>query len=359
MSYPEPLPHNSATSDRPYGPAEFAPGLTFDTFIVGPSNELAHMAARAVAKSPAGAYNPLYIYGGTGLGKTHLLCAISHQLHQLHPGIKVLYCTAERFMNELITVVRNEHANVFREKFRHVDVLMIDDIQFIAGKERTQEEMFHTFNALYNNQKQIVLSSDCSPKQLPHIEERLVSRFQWGLIAEVEPPDHATSEAILRQKAKDNGINIDPAVISYIAGKGKSNIRSLEGLIIRLAAQASFSQQEITLALAQKLFGEEPVDTTVTIEKIQDLVASHFGLRPADLQTATHMRRMTLPRQIAMYLSKQLTDKSFPAIGRAFGGKHHTTVMHSCTLIGERCRTDAAFKDAVDALEKRLRGVTR
>jgi len=317
------------------------PRYTFDTFIVGASNQFAHAAAVAVAEQPSKSYNPLFLYGGVGLGKTHLMQAIGHSLKRRNPSLRLTYISAEKFTNEVIAAIRFERQAAFRDRFRNMDVLMVDDIQFIARAERTQEEFFHTFNALYDQQKQIVISSDCPPKEISSIEERLRSRFEWGLIADIQMPDLETKIAILQKKADNERMQIPDDVAEYIARSIKSNIRELEGALIRLKAFASLTGAEINLSTAQQVLKNiiETQEKKVTIEQIQKRVGEHFGLRAQDLKVRSNSKVIAFPRQVAMFLVKQLTSASLPEIGRQFGGKHHTTVLHSIHKI-ERQRTE-------------------
>ena len=317
------------------------PRYTFETFVVGPSNQFAEAASRAVSEAPARSYNPLYIYGGVGLGKTHLMHAIGHYVLRHNPHFKLTYISTERFMNEMINAVKNDRIIDFRERYRAVDVLLVDDIQFLAGKEGTQNEFFHTFNALYDAQKQIVLSSDCPPNEIPSLEERLRSRFEWGLIADIQSPDLETKVAILKKKADAESVPLPDNVAIYIAEKIKSNIRELEGSLIRLIAYASLKGVDVTIALAQEVLknviGQD--DRAVTIEMIQKSVADYYQLKVADLRSRNNSKSVAMPRQIAMYLCKALTHASLPEIGRSFGGKHHSTVIHSIRKI-ESLRTE-------------------
>jgi chromosomal replication initiator protein len=308
---------------------------TFDSFVVGSCNQFAHAAAVAVADSLGRAYNPLYIYGGVGLGKTHLMCAIGQRVREQNRHARLSYISAETFMNELINAIRYEKTINFREMYRSIDVLLIDDIQFLAGKERTQEEFFHTFNALYDGEKQIVISSDCPPREIPTLEERLHSRFEWGLIADIQPPDLETKVAILRRKAETEQIDLPDNVALFIASKIKSNIRELEGSLVRLMALSSLHGEQINLSLAQEAIKNiiEDEERSITIELIQKVVAEFYNLRVADLKSKSNTRAIAVPRQIAMHLCKTLTKASLPEIGRAFGGKHHTTVLHSINKI--------------------------
>jgi len=345
-------PDESAALGAVTAPAENVPGpaglnarYTFDTFIVGSSNQFAHAACRAVAEAPSRSYNPLFIYGGVGLGKTHLMHAIGQYVLKYNRGMKLTYISAERFMNEVINAVRYDRIIDFRERYRTVDVLLVDDVQFIAGKEGTQTEFFHTFNALYDSQKQIVISSDCQPSEIPSLEERLRSRFEWGLIADIQSPDLETRIAILRKKAEAEAVPLADDVAMYIAGKIKSNIRELEGSLIRLLAYASLTGQEITLALAQQVLRNivDRDDKAITIETIQKFVAEYYKLKLVDLKSRNNSKSIAMPRQVAMYLCKALTHGSLPEIGRSFGGKHHSTVIHSIRKVEEMRQKDPDF----------------
>ncbi|MDX2044801.1 MAG: chromosomal replication initiator protein DnaA [Acidobacteriota bacterium] len=313
---------------------------TFDTFVVGSCNQFAHAAAQAVADTPSKTYNPLFIYGGVGLGKTHLMCAIGHRIKEQYRHLRLCYISAERFMNELINAIRYDQTMAFRDRYRSIDILLIDDIQFIAGKERTQEEFFHTFNALHDGQKQIVISADCAPKDIPTLEERLHSRFEWGLIADITPPDLETKVAILRKKAESEKIDLPDDVTMYIAKRIKSNIRELEGSLVRLTALSSLRGDTINLALAQEAIKNiiEEEERSVTIEMIQKIVAEHYKLKVSELKSKSNSREIAFPRQVAMYLCKTLTRSSLPEIGREFGDKHHTTVLHSVKKIQTLCQ---------------------
>jgi chromosomal replication initiator protein len=332
------------------GTSGLNPRYTFDTFIVGPSNQFAHAAARAVAEAPSRSYNPLFIYGGVGLGKTHLMHAIGRYVLQHNPGYKLTYISSERFMNEMINAVRYDRSLEFRERYRSVDVLLVDDIQFLAGKEGTQNEFFHTFNALYDSQKQIVVSSDCPPHEIPSLEERLRSRFEWGLIADIQSPDLETKVAILKKKAEAEAVPLPDNVAIYIAGKIKSNIRELEGSLIRLVAYASLTGSEISLALAQDVLKNilDHDEKAVTIEIIQKFVADYYQLKPAELKSRNNSKSVAIPRQVAMYLCKNLTHASLPEIGRCFGGKHHSTVIHSIRKIEDLRQRDGDFNNLVN-----------
>ena len=320
---------------------------TFDNFVVGSCNQFAHAASVAVAEAPGKTYNPLYLYGGVGLGKTHLMHACGHAIKQRNPHLRVSYLSSERFMNELINSIRYDKTQSFREQYRSVDVLLIDDIQFMAGKERTQEEFFHTFNSLYEQQKQIVISSDCPPREIPTLEERLHSRFEWGLIADLEPPDLETKVAILKRKAEALGFVIPDDVALFIASRVKNNVRELEGSLIRLVAISSLRGIPVSRDLAKdaiRNIASEEEPGVVTIEQIQKAVAANYGLTVDQLVCRSNSRQVAFPRQIAMYLCKKLTKHSFPEIGRAFGGKHHTTVIHSVEKIKSLAATDAVFQ---------------
>jgi chromosomal replication initiator protein len=327
------------------GSAGLNPRYTFDTFIVGSSNQFAHAACRAVAELPSRSYNPLFIYGGVGLGKTHLMHAVGHYVLQHDRNQKLTYISSERFMNEMINALRYDRVLDFRERYRSVDVLLVDDIQFLAGKEGTQTEFFHTFNALYDAQKQIVLSSDCPPHEIPQLEERLRSRFEWGLIADIQSPDVETKVAILKKKAETEAVPLPDDVAIYIAQKIKSNIRELEGSLIRLIAYASLTGQEITLALAHEVLKNilDHEDRAVTIEIIQKYVADYYNLKLAELKSRNNSKSVAMPRQIAMYLCKSLTHASLPEIGRSFGGKHHSTVIHSIRKVEDLRKKDSDF----------------
>jgi chromosomal replication initiator protein len=326
------------------------PRYSFDTFIVGPSNQFAHAACRAVAEAPSRSYNPLFIYGGVGLGKTHLMHAIGHYVLSHLKNLKLTYISSERFMNEMINAVRYDRVLDFRERYRSVDILLVDDIQFLAGKEGTQTEFFHTFNALYDSQKQIVISSDCPPHEIPSLEERLRSRFEWGLIADIQPPDLETKVAILKRKAEAEGVPLPDAVAIYIAGKIKSNIRELEGSLIRLIAYASLTGREISLPLAQDVLRNvlQNEERAVTIEIIQKFVSDYYQLKVVDLKSRNNSKSIAMPRQIAMYLCKNLTNASLPEIGRSFGGKHHSTVIHSIKKIEALRQNDGDFNTLIN-----------
>jgi len=350
---PEPPPDGAPEPVEtlpPAGPAGLNPRYTFETFVVGPSNQFAEAASRAVAEAPSRSYNPLFIYGGVGLGKTHLMHAIGHYVLKHNPDLKLTYISTERFMNEMINAVRYDRIIDFRERYRTVDVLLVDDIQFLAGKEGTQTEFFHTFNALYDFQKQIVVSSDCPPAEIPQLEERLRSRFEWGLIADIQPPDLETKVAILKKKAEAEAVPLPDNVAIYIASKIKSNIRELEGSLIRLIAYASLTGNEISLALAQDVLKNilDHDEKAVTIEVVQKHVADYFQLKLVELKSRNNAKSVAMPRQIAMYLCKSLTQASLPEIGRSFGGKHHSTVIHSIRKVELLRKRDRDFNTLIN-----------
>ncbi|TGE34030.1 chromosomal replication initiator protein DnaA [Desulfosporosinus sp. Sb-LF] len=329
----------------------------FDTFVIGNSNRFAHAASLAVAESPAKSYNPLFIYGGVGLGKTHLMHAIGHYVLQRSPNTKVLYVSSEKFTNELIDSIRDENSIEFRNHYRNVDILLIDDIQFLAGKERTQEEFFHTFNALHEANKQIIISSDRPPKEIPTLEDRLRSRFEWGLITDIQAPDLETRIAILRKKAKMENLQVPNEVMVYIADKIRSNIRELEGALIRVMAFASLSAIPITAEVAIEALKEIiPANNTkeITIDIIQQSVAGYFHLSPSEFKAKKRTRAVAFPRQIAMYLSRQLTDSSLPKIGDEFGGRDHTTVMHAHDKISQALLNDPQLEKKINEMIQRI-----
>ncbi|CAG0990827.1 chromosomal replication initiator protein DnaA [Geobacter sp.] len=341
-------------------PAEFSTNLntkyTFDTFVCGGSNQFAHAAAQSVANNPAGKYNPLFIYGGVGLGKTHLLTAIGNQVLANNRKARVCFYTSEKFMNELINCLRYQKMDQFRNKFRKMDLLLIDDIQFIAGKERTQEEFFHTFNALYESHKQIVVTSDKFPKDIPGLEERLRSRFEWGLIADIQPPDTETKVAILSKKAEVDGIRLPDDVALFLASSASTNVRELEGMLIRLGAVASLTGKNITLDMAREVLKDIIVDKTkeITVEMIQKYVADHFNLKVAELKSDKRLKALVVPRQIAIYLCRDLTKASYPDIGDKFGGKDHSTIIHSVKKVDRLLSQDFELKNTVETLRKGL-----
>ncbi|HET7874730.1 MAG TPA: chromosomal replication initiator protein DnaA [Methylomirabilota bacterium] len=337
-------------------PAVPASGLssryTFETFVVGNSNQFAQAACQAVAELPSKAYNPLFVYGGTGLGKTHLLHAIGNQIARLYPQLRLLYLSSERFTNDLINAIRYDRTAEFRAKYRTIDLLLIDDIQFISGKERTQEEFFHTFNDLFEARKQIVVSSDSAPKEIPDIEERLRSRFEWGLIADIQPPDFETRVAILKKKAEIERVRLPDDVAYLIASRIKANIREIEGSLTRMIAFCSLTGREMSVDLAQEvlsdLWGED--EKIITIEHIQRKAAEFFGIKLSDMRAKSRTKAVAFPRQIAMYLARQLTHASLTEVGRAFGGKDHTTVLHAVEKIQRLLQEDPKFKKTIDTL---------
>ncbi len=335
------------------------PKYVFDTFVIGNSNRFAHAACLAVAETPAKAYNPLFIYGGVGLGKTHLMHAIGHYILNQNPNTKVVYVTSEKFTNELINSIKDDKNVEFRNKYRTVDVLLIDDIQFIAGKERTQEEFFHTFNTLYEANKQLIISSDRPPKEIPTLEDRLRSRFEWGLITDIQAPDFETRIAILRKKAEMENMNINNEVLHFIAKKIKSNIRELEGALIRIAAYSSLTNKEITVDLANEALKDiisSSKPKQITVPYIKDVVAQHYNIKVEDLDSKRRTRSITYPRQIAMYLSRELTDLSLPKIGEEFGGRDHTTVIHAYDKISQDIKSNNDFKIRIEKIIKEIQG---
>ncbi|MBR5269505.1 MAG: chromosomal replication initiator protein DnaA [Anaerotignum sp.] len=334
------------------------PKYVFDSFVVGNSNRMAHAASLAVAEQPAHAYNPLYLYGNSGLGKTHLMHSIGHFVLDKTPDAKVLYVTSETFTNELINSIQNNKMEEFRNKYRKIDLLMIDDIQFIAKKESTQEEFFHTFNALYENSKQIVISSDRPPKELKPLEERLISRFEWGLTVDVQSPDYETRIAILRKKAERDHITVPDDVMAYIAKNIASNIRELEGALTRIVAFAKLTNQDISIALAENslkdIFSENAA-TPLTPDLIQQVVAEHYNIRVEDIQGSKKPKNIAFPRQVSMYLCRKLLDISLPKIGESFGGRDHTTVIHAIAKIEKQLETDASLQKTIHQLEKEIK----
>lgn len=350
---PEKVVINSITLNKNY---------TFENFVVGNSNRLAYAASIAVAKNPGTAYNPLYIYGGVGLGKTHLLQAIAHYILKHFSNLKIVYTTTEKFTNEVIYAIQNARNNSqlidrFHKQYRSVDVLLIDDIQFLAGKERTQEEFFHTFNALHDSGKQIIITSDCLPKEIATLQERLTTRFEWGLIADIQPPDFETRVAILKKKAELENIKVPDEVIFYIAKNIFSNIRELEGALVRLVASASLRNEEITLQFAKETLSDiiQTNNEPITIKRIQKAVAKYFNIPEASLKEKKRSQNIAIPRQIAMYLSRELTDASLPQIGNAFGGRDHTTVMYAHSKIKAEARKQETMKALIDDIIKMIK----
>jgi chromosomal replication initiator protein len=346
-----------ASEPAPGDPAmRLNPRYTFDSFVVGAANQFAHAAARAVAESPAHSYNPLFLYGGVGLGKTHLLHAIGHRVAERHPHLRVQYLTAEQFVNQLINSIRFKSTHSFRDRYRSIDVLLVDDIQFLANKERTQEEFFHTFNTLYTSQKQIILSSDTSPRNIPSIEERLRSRFEWGLIADIQPPDLETKVAILRRRAEADGVDLPDDVALFVANQVKSNVRELEGLLNRVAAFASLTGRPLSLDLARETLHDilPEQGARPSAAEIIKFVARHYGLRVSEIKSKSNAKQISFPRQVAMYLCKQLTDLSYPEIGRQFNDKHHSTVMYSVDKIEQLRGNEPELARAIESMLKHL-----
>ena len=334
------------------------PKYTFDRFVVGNANRFAHAAALAVAENPAEAYNPLFIYGGVGLGKTHLMQAIGHFVRDKNPEAQVLYMTSETFTNELISAIQQKKTYEFRERIRKVDILMVDDIQFIAGRESTQQEFFNTFNELHDAGKQIILTSDKPPKEIQRLEERLCSRFEWGLVADIQKPDIDTRVAILRDKAQRENIEVPDEVLQLIAGKIDNNVRELEGGLTKLVAHSSLTGQPITLELCETALKDifnQKVNKQITAELIMRTVSDYYGLSLSELTGATRKREVTVPRQIAMYLTREMTGMSLPQIGNVFGGRDHTTVLHSCKTVETNTRANAGLKTIVEDIQQMVK----
>ncbi len=353
-------PETSTASDQTQERDQLSslnPKYTFESFVVGSSNQFAHAAARAVAEIPSKSYNPLFLYGGVGLGKTHLMHAVGHYIQARNRHLNLLYISADRFINEMINSIRFDRLPAFRQKYRTIDVLLVDDIQFIAGKDRTQEEFFHIFNALHDGQKQIVISSDCPPRQIPTLEERLHSRFEWGLIADIQPPDIETKVAILRKKAEAERVELPENVALFIASKVRTNIRELEGSLIRLIAYASLTGRDIDLALTQETLKDllRTEDKPISTEMIQKFVADHYNVKLSELKAKNNSKAVAVPRQIAMYLTKTLTGASLPEIGKAFGGKHHSTVIHSVRKIDTLRKRDPEFDRLINSFVQAFR----
>ena len=336
--------------------AQLVPHYTFENFVVGPSNQLAHAAARAIANNPGAVYNPVFIYGSTGVGKTHLVNAIGHAVFSRTPSAKVVYLSSEAFVNELISCLRHQRMDEFKKRFRKVDVLIVDDVQFLAGRERTQEEFFHTFNTLHEARRQIVLTSDKFPKDIPDLEERLRNRFEWGLTVDIQAPDTETRLAIVQQKAEAEGFSLSPDVAAYLAREVVSNVRELEGALTRLGAHASLGNRTITLEFAQDvlrpLFGNRAKDPT--IEDVQRTVCEHFGLTLNDLKSKRRTQNLVIPRQIAMFLTRKLVNASFPVIGEQFGGRDHSTVIHAQSAITQRQAADPSLRAIIERLERNV-----
>jgi chromosomal replication initiator protein len=348
-------PERSAAISRERVPGgaldDLTPRYTFGSFVIGSSNQFAQAACQAVAELPGKAYSPLFLYGGVGLGKTHLLHAVGHEMARLHPSLRLLYLSSERFTNELINAIRYDRTGEFRAKYRTIDLLLIDDIQFMAGKERTQEEFFHTFNDLYESHKQIVVSSDSTPKEIPELEERLRSRFEWGLIADIQPPDFETRVAILKKRAEIERVRLPDDVAYLMASRIKTNIREIEGSLTRMAAFCSLTGREMSVDVAQEVLSElwGADEKVITIEHIQRKVSEFFGLKLTDMRARRRTKAVAFPRQIAMYFARQLTHASLTEVGRAFD-KDHTTVLHAVTKVETLIRQDAKFKKTVDTL---------
>ncbi len=337
--------------------ASLNPRYSFQNFVVGSSNQFAHAASQAVAENPAKAYNPLFIYGGVGLGKTHLLSAIGNYALSNKKLARIAYVSSEQFTNEVINSIRYDRMGEFRGRYRNIDMLLVDDIQFIAGKERTQEEFFHTFNTLYESQKQIVITSDLFPKEMPTIEERLRSRFEWGLIADIQTPDLETKVAILKRKAEIEKVVLNDEVALFLATNIQTNIRELEGSLIRLGAFSSLTGQEITVELAKTVLRDTLIGKgrVVSVDEIQKVVSDQFQIRVSEMRSKKRTKNLVYPRQIAMYICRELTQLSFPEIGRSFGGRDHTTVIHACRLIGEAKDEDVQLRKTLELLNKKLR----
>ena len=325
---------------------------TFETFVSGPSNQFAHAAAMAVSNNPATTYNPLFIYGGVGLGKTHLVNAIGNAIYKNNSQTKICYYSSEKFTNELINSLRHAKMDEFRNKFRSIDILLIDDIQFIAGKKSTQEEFFHTFNALYESHKQIIVTSDKFPKEIPDLEERLRSRFEWGLIADIQPPDTETKQAILKMKADQNKINLPEDVIFFLANSISNNVRELEGYLIRIGAYSSLTSTPIDIEMAKKVLKDILIENSkeITIEKIQKTVAEHFQIKTSELKSSKRLKNIVFPRQVAMYICRKLTNYSYPEIGSKFGGKDHSTIIHAIKKIEKIMKEDIQMKNIIEKL---------
>ncbi len=334
------------------GASALNPKFTFDSFVVGACNQFAHAAAAAVAKNPSRSYNPLFLYGGVGMGKTHLMHAIGRSLMDTFGSMRIIYTSSERFMNEMIACIRTERMSQFHQRYREADVLLVDDIQLLGSKERTQEEFFHTFNELHDHQKQIVISSDSPPKDIPGLLERLRSRFEWGLLADIQPPDLETKMAILDKKAEMENVKLPDDVRTFMASKTKSNVRELEGALVKLIAYSSLTGTQINLQMAQQVLKHlvHVQDRKVTIDAIQKGVAERFQIKQSQLKEKSNTKKVVYPRQVAMYLVKELTDASLPEIGRAFGGKHHTTVIHSINKIEQTRHLDPDLNRLLQSL---------
>lgn len=354
---PPPITQAKTGERHDISPGMLNPKYTFDTFVIGSGNRFAHAASLAVAEAPAKAYNPFFIYGGVGLGKTHLMHAIGHYVKEHNPNANVVYLSSEKFTNEFINSIRDNKAIDFRNKYRNVDVLLIDDIQFLAGKESTQEEFFHTFNTLHEESKQIVISSDRPPKEIPTLEDRLRSRFEWGLITDIAPPDLETRIAILRKKAKADRLSIPNEVMMYIANQVDTNIRELEGALIRVVAYSSLVNQDVTPELAAEALKDIMPNSKprmISILDIQNATGEHYSIRLEDFSAKRRTKSIAFPRQVAMYLSRELTDFSLPKIGEEFGGRDHTTVIHAHEKIASLLKTDAQLQQDVKQIRSML-----
>lgn len=347
----------SVKKSREISDAKLNPKYTFDTFVIGNGNRFAHAAAQAVADAPAKSYNPLFIYGGVGLGKTHLMQAIGHFVLQNNPEYRVMYVSSEKFTNELVNSIRDDRTQQFRNKYRTIDVLLVDDIQFLTGKEATQEEFFHTFNTLHDADKQIIISSDKPPQKIPTLEDRLRSRFEWGLITDIQPPDYETRLAILRKKAENENIHLRDEVLAFIAEKIDSNIRKLEGALLKVAAYGSVKNEEIDASLAEKILQDmlpQSQQKPITVDLIQEKVSCFYKLKKEDLKAKKRTRAVAHPRQIAMYLTREMTDLSLPVIGNNFGGRDHTTVMHACDKILQEITKNPSFNEEIENIRKMI-----
>jgi len=352
-SAPDPQPTPATESPRT-SLSSLNPAYTFENFVVGSGNRFAQAAAFAVSESPAKRYNPLFIYGSVGLGKTHLMQAIAHELTRRNPGTKALYNSSERFVNQLVQAIQNRTQVAFRNRYRSVDILLIDDIHFIAGKEATQEEFFHTFNALHDDHKQIVVSSDRPPKDIPGLEERLISRFQWGLVVDIQPPDMETRLAILRKKVARDKTKVPDDVLNFIASKIKSNIRELEGSLLRVLAFTSLTGSPVNMEVAQEVLKDSLLEETkkITIDLIQKKTAEYYDVSISDMRIKRRSKTIAFPRQVAMYLVRELTDHSLPEIGQYFGGRDHTTVLHAYNKIAKECKDNPNTKKAVEYIKR-------
>ncbi|HHT50545.1 MAG TPA: chromosomal replication initiator protein DnaA [Eubacteriaceae bacterium] len=351
--------NNNETNTGSFSSANLIPKYTFETFVIGNSNRFAHAASLAVAEAPAKAYNPLFIYGGVGLGKTHLMHAIGHFILNENPNLKVMYVSSEKFTNELINSIRDDKNVEFRNRYRNIDVLLVDDIQFIAGKERTQEEFFHTFNSLHESSKQIIISSDRPPKEIPTLEDRLRSRFEWGLIADIQAPDLETRIAILRKKAEIENLEVSNEVMHFVASKIQSNIRELEGALTRVVAYSSLTGQEISIDLTNEALKDiisSSVPKKITIKDIKEVVADYYNIRIEEFNSKKRTKAIAFPRQVAMYLSRDLTDLSLPKVGEEFGGRDHSTVIHAVEKITQEMKEDINFKNTINSLIKKIQG---